>query len=32
MLIGVWIASGTVPTLICFGLTLLNPSIFLAAG
>ncbi|MDZ4134791.1 MAG: Na+/H+ antiporter NhaC, partial [Paracoccaceae bacterium] len=32
MLIGVWIASGTVPTLIYYGLTLLNPSIFLAAA
>lgn len=32
MIIGVWIASGTVPTLIYYGLTLLNPSIFLAAG
>lgn len=32
MIIGVWIASGTVPTLIYYGLTILNPSIFLAAG
>jgi Na+:H+ antiporter, NhaC family len=32
MIIGVWIASGTVPTLIYYGLTLLNPSIFLAAA
>lgn len=32
MLIGVWIAAGTVPTLIHYGLTLLNPSIFLAAA
>ncbi|MCE6949520.1 Na+/H+ antiporter NhaC [Cereibacter sphaeroides] len=32
MIIGVWIASGTVPTLIYNGLTLLNPSIFLAAA
>ena len=32
MIIGVWIASGTVPTLIYYGLTLLNPQIFLAAA
>lgn len=32
MLIGVWIASGTVPTLIYYGLTLLNPTIFLGAA
>lgn len=32
MIIGVWIASGTVPTLIYYGLTLLTPSIFLAAA
>lgn len=32
MIIGVWIAAGTVPTLIYYGLTLLNPSIFLAAA
>ena len=32
MIIGVWIASGTVPTLIYYGLKLLNPSIFLAAA
>ena len=32
MIIGVWIASGTVPTLIYYGLILLNPSIFLAAA
>ncbi|MBJ3764015.1 Na+/H+ antiporter NhaC [Maribius pontilimi] len=32
MIIGVWIASGTVPTLIYYGLLVLNPSIFLAAG
>ena len=32
MLIGVWVASGTVPTLIYYGLTMLNPSIFLAAA
>jgi NhaC family Na+:H+ antiporter len=32
MIIGVWIASGTVPTLIYYGLTLLTPQIFLAAA
>ena len=32
MLIGVWIACGTVPTLIYYGLILLSPEIFLAAG
>ena len=32
MIIGTWIASGTVPTLIHYGLTILNPSIFLAAA
>jgi len=32
MIIGVWIASGTVPTLIYYGLTLLSPEIFLAAA
>lgn len=32
MIIGVWIAPGTVNTLIYYGLTLLNPSIFLAAA
>ncbi len=32
MLIGVWIASGTVPTLIYYGLTVLNPQVFLAAA
>ncbi|MDN3554378.1 Na+/H+ antiporter NhaC [Halomonas maura] len=32
MIIGVWIASGTVPTLIYYGLTLLSPTIFLAAA
>ncbi|HBM38794.1 MAG TPA: Na+/H+ antiporter NhaC, partial [Sulfitobacter sp.] len=32
MIVGVWIASGTVPTLIYYGLTLLTPSIFLAAA
>ena len=32
MIIGTWIASGTVPTLIYYGLNILNPSIFLAAA
>ncbi|WP_275097204.1 Na+/H+ antiporter NhaC [Sedimenticola hydrogenitrophicus] len=32
MIIGVWIASGTVPTLIYYGLTLLSPTLFLAAA
>lgn len=32
MIIGVWIASGTVPTLIYYGLTLLSPAIFLGAA
>jgi NhaC family Na+:H+ antiporter len=32
MIIGVWIASGTVPTLIYYGLTILSPEIFLAAA
>lgn len=32
MLIGVWIAAGTVPTMIYYGLELLTPSIFLAAA
>jgi NhaC family Na+:H+ antiporter len=32
MLIGVWIASGTVPTLIYYGLKILSPEIFLAAS
>lgn len=32
MIIGVWIASGTVPTLIYYGLTILSPQIFLAAA
>lgn len=32
MIIGVWIASGTVPTLIYYGLTLLSPAVFLAAA
>ncbi len=32
MIIGVWIASGTVPTLIYYGLQLLSPTYFLAAA
>lgn len=32
MIVGVWIASGTVPTLIYYGLNILSPEIFLAAG
>ncbi|AXR06325.1 Na+/H+ antiporter NhaC [Salinimonas sediminis] len=32
MIIGIWIASGTVPTIIYYGLTLLSPEIFLAAA
>ncbi|QUJ77739.1 Na+/H+ antiporter NhaC [Sulfitobacter albidus] len=32
MIIGVWIASGTVPTLIYYGLLVLTPQIFLAAA
>lgn len=32
MIVDVWIASGTAPKLICYGLTLVNPSIFLAAA
>lgn len=32
MIVGVWIASGTVPALIYFGLKVLNPEIFLAAA
>src|SRR3546814_5710904 len=32
MIIGVWIASVTVPTLIYYGLTILSPQIFLAAA
>jgi Na+:H+ antiporter, NhaC family len=32
MIIGVWIASGTVPTLIYYGLTVLSPQVFLAAS
>jgi NhaC family Na+:H+ antiporter len=32
MIIGVWIASGTVPTLIYYGLKILSPQIFLAAS
>jgi Na+:H+ antiporter, NhaC family len=32
MIIGVWIASGTVPSLIYYGLKVLSPEIFLAAS
>lgn len=32
MVIGVWIASGTVPTLIFYGLKVLSPELFLAAS
>ena len=32
MIIGTWIASGTVPTLIYYGLVILSPQIFLAAA
>ncbi|MGB5863321.1 MAG: Na+/H+ antiporter NhaC [Sulfitobacter sp.] len=32
MIIGVWIASGTVPSLIYYGLKILSPQIFLAAA
>lgn len=32
MLIGVWISSGTVPTLIYYGLAILSPEIFLVAS
>jgi len=32
MIIGVWIASGTVPSIIYYGLKVLSPEIFLAAG
>ena len=32
MIIGVWIASGTVPTLIYYGLKMLSPELFLAAS
>lgn len=32
MIIGVWIASGTVPTIIYFGLKAISPSFFLAAS
>ena len=31
MIIGIWIASGTVPTIIYYGLKTLSPEIFLAA-
>jgi len=32
MLIGVWIAAGVVPTMIYYGLEIINPSIFLVAS
>ncbi|MGY4879410.1 Na+/H+ antiporter NhaC [Vreelandella aquamarina] len=32
MIIGVWIASGTVPSLIYYGLLMLSPAVFLAAA
>ncbi len=32
MIVGTWIAAGTVPTLIYYGLALLSPEMFLAAG
>lgn len=32
MMIGVWLLSGTIPTMIYYGLTLLRPSIFLIAA
>lgn len=32
MIIGVWIASGTVPSIIYYGLKVLSPEMFLAAG
>ena len=32
MMIGVWLLSGTIPTMIYYGLKLLSPSIFLIAG
>lgn len=32
MIVGTWIAAGTVPTLIYYGLALLSPQVFLAAG
>ncbi|MEY8252606.1 MAG: Na+/H+ antiporter NhaC, partial [Colwellia sp.] len=32
MIVGVWIASGTVPALIYYGLNILSPEIFLAAA
>jgi NhaC family Na+:H+ antiporter len=32
MIIGTWISSGTVPVLIYYGLNLLSPELFLAAG
>jgi len=32
MIVGIWIASGTVPLLIQYGLSMLNPQVFLAAS
>ena len=32
MMVGVWILSGTIPTMIYFGLKILKPSIFLIAS
>ncbi len=32
MMIGVWLLSGTIPTMIYYGLTLLRPSVFLVAA
>jgi NhaC family Na+:H+ antiporter len=32
MIIGIWIASGTVPSIIYYGLKVLSPELFLAAG
>ena len=31
MMIGVWLLSGTIPTMIYYGLKLLSPSVFLIA-
>ena len=32
MMIGVWLLSGTIPTMIYYGLKLLSPSVFLIAA
>lgn len=32
MLVGTWILSGTVPTLICYGLSVISPGVFLPAA